>query len=553
VLPQNCFVFTKEDVLNLKESYLSGYAITDGALIIGNEGLKEYYNDGGVKLPTDGRFAGIFLLPNGNINIRTDQTGQELIYFFEDGGNWAISNSLLLLADTVKSSTKFTAYLPAIHGFFLKNGIHIGEQQISHRTVFDKIRLLPLTSELTVDNRTREIKEDRRSFLEQFSLGLDVSYEDHFIETMERGAGLLGALQVAGAPLNLFLSGGYDSRLVLCMALANGDLNENFRVSSHEFKADDFRVANSLTERFNIPLNVSVPSHKSTLTSSDSIRAYILNSGCNYLPFYPVSSYYIHEGADIRLTGDQPTGWSHFAGTALFNGNAEKIANDIRTGLKERGTGEAVSKEFLSTFNELQIDKSHPAAMLAHYCAIRSRFHCGRNSYKSLGSSFLFTPLMQRSFVALDLYNAMNGYHPTKFFADAFSAFGDWALTEPFETKAREFSKELIDTSPFKGGVSISPRKYKVYGHFGQQKETSRDIYSLELNISNSQDKIKDELQTMFYRSHRSKKSGIFMDKDFSLANKEIHANQSLSHGYRKLSHIVTTDIALKIIDESGS
>ena len=56
----------------------------------------------------------------------------------------------------------------------------------------------------------------------------------------------------------------------------------------------------------------------------------------------------------------------------------------------------------------------------------------------------------------------------------------------------------------------------------------------------------------MFYRAYRAKESGLFIDHDFAMANGEIHASGTLTHGYRKLSHIVATEVVLRIVEESN-
>lgn len=554
MLPENFFIFSKQDVDGLSASKLFGYGITEDAVIIGTKGLSEYRSAGRTTFPEEGRFSGIFVVSDDELIIRTDATGQDMLYLFQQGDDWAVSNSFLLLAEAVKKKTKLHTYAPSIVGFHLKDGVHVGEQLISHRTMIEEITVVPLTHLIHVNRRTGEISMSRSSYMSVFSLAESDNYEEKFLDTMERGAGILAAMSERNVPMHLLLSGGYDSRLALCMLMANGTPQSTFRVSSHEFKHDDFQSAKGLCEFLDLPMNVPGPQKKATLSDTDAIRMFLIGSGGTYLPFYPVSSHYIQKDAELRITGDQPTGWSHFAGRAKFNGNAEKIASDIEQALDSRGFGRVTKDEFLSTFDILDIDPHHPAAMLAHYSSIRSRHHCGRNPYRSLGVEYLFTPLMQSSFVALDLHNASKGFHPKKFFADAFSAFGGWALEKPFETPDRAFDRDLLDSSPFKGGASIKPRKYKVWGDIeGSSTETGVDFYSIGINSSPNPEKIKPYICDMFYKSHVAKASPFFNDADFAKANGEIHTNGTLSHGYRKTTHIVVTDIVLRIIEESSS
>ena len=205
-----------------------------------------------------------------------------------------------------------------------------------------------------------------------------------------------------------------------------------------------------------------------------------------------------------------------------------------------------MKEDFQSTIDILGIESDHPAAMLAHYSAIRSRHHCGRNWYKSLGGTFLFTPLMQSSFVKLEHYNNRKGRPSKQFFADCFTAIGKWAVEEAFETEDRAFTSDMIQASPFSNGAEIKPRKYRLFGLIGEQQSAAKpDIFSLDLNFDASGDAIKHQLLTAHYRSARPKESGVFTADDYKIAGQEINANADLAHGYRKMCHVAATDIVL--------
>lgn len=550
MLPENCFILTKQQVLNLESPQLYGCGITEDAVIIGSSGYRDYLADGGIEPPSEGRFIGIFHPPGEEIIIRADRTGQDLIYLYQDGEDWAISNSFLLLAETMSQRKNLAVYPPAIIGFHLKHGVHIGEQLVSHRTMVEQIKVVPLTAELVVDKRTGALSERRNTYMQQFELGKDISYEEAFVDFMERCSGILSALDRAALPMNLFLSGGYDSRLVLCL-LAVGGLSDRLRVTSHVAKADDFRVAQLLCESLGLPLNDGGPTKRSSLSSGDALRMYLLSCGGTYLPFYPVSNHFLQPNAELRLSGDQPTGWTFFSGSAMFNGDAAKVAANIEQFLKGRPHGSAVRDDFLSTFELLGIELDDPKAMLAYYSAIRSRHHCGRNWYKSLGVELTFTPLTMSRFVSLDLHNAATGHPPTKIFADAFCLFDGWALETPFETPDRAFPQELLDNSPFRGGAEIRPRHYKVYGQIGQDTFGSPDLFSMPLSAGVRPEVIREDMVIMARRANLARKSPFFNQDDHAMIETEIERISPLPHGYRKLSHLIVTDLVLRIVEGS--
>lgn len=552
MLPQNCFIFTKEDAASLQQSYLFGYGLTDDALIFGTDGLRAFQAAGNTEFPTEGRFAGLFLTSDQEIVIRTDATGQELLYLLRNDDDWAVSSSFMLLTEWARTRQRLNTYAPAIVGFHLKNGVHVGEQLISHRTMVEEISVVPLTTELIVNRATGKMRQETRSFIDAFSFAPDDKWDEKVIDVLERGAGIMGAIQSTGAALNLFLSGGYDSRLVLAMAMANGATPENLRVTSHLSKEDDFRVASELCETLGLPLNTPGPSTVSQLSDSDAIRMYMLSSGATYLPFYPVYSHFTEDSAQVRLTGDQPTGWTFFDGKARFNGDANKVGADIEEALIARSFGGAVKDDFLSVFRDLEIEHDHPAAMLANYCAIRSRHHCGRNWYRSTGPVFLFTPLMQSAFVSLDLMNANEGHHTKKLFADIFSAFGGWAIETPFEAPTRNLDPELIENSVFKGGVKITPKPFRVFGTIKRNSVEEAGFLSVDFRFRAKPDRMNTYLADMVYQADAARQSGLFSNQDIADAKAELQSDVQLSHGTRRSCHLIATNRVLEMIGSSG-
>ena len=546
--PDGIFLFTRNDVDECTHSEFYGYGVSKNALIFGTSGLQKYLakNDTS-EWPSEGRFAGIFV-EKDRIHIKTDNTGQELLYLFEKGSDWAVSNSFFHLLNYAKDLHKLK-FLPHIAScFHLKKGQHIGEQLISHKTMIDEITIIPITWQLIVDRKSNEIMFEKLAYLEKYATVNKENYNQTVIEVLQDGAGLLKALSENGYPLNPHLSGGYDSRLVLCM-IAIAGLSNNINVSSYRHKTNDYNSAVALCEHFGLPLNLSRLKQESVLSAGEALRVYLMSCGGTYLPFYPIHDVIMRSPFEVVLTGDQPTGWSHFAGTAQFNGNADKISNDIKDYFGGSEIGEELSKEFISTFELLKIDKNHPAAMLAHYTAIRSRHHCGRNWYKSMGSRLLFTPLMDSRFIALDLYNQKNGIHPTQLFIDTFSATGDWAFKIPFETPERSFTEQQRRTSPFYGGVDLKPTEFTIYGTPATlEKRIHNSIFSIETRVGYDLESMRKTLTRQYYASKLAKSTGIFSKEDLQIINTEIESEGALSHGYRKLMHFIFVDLVLKTI-----
>ncbi|MGR3291213.1 MAG: hypothetical protein ACU0C9_08485 [Paracoccaceae bacterium] len=551
MLPENCFFLDRLGCRNVKTSSLFGYALFEDAIVYGTHGLKEYYKrHSEPKIPIDGRFVGIFIDSN-EITIRADRTGQEMLYLYKDGADWAVSNSFMLLAAEVARTHRITLYEPAVIGFHLKNGVHIGEQLISQRSMVTEIEIVPLTSDIVINRKSGDLKISDHAFDNIYEMA-GMAYHEKLLDFLERSAGYLSALLSTGVPTQMFLSGGYDSRLVLGLLLAGGQ-RDNVQVTSHPHKSNDYNIAKSICQLLNLPLNNSRRDRHGLLSAGDAFRMWMLSCGGTYLPIYPVRNVTLLPDAEIRLTGDQPAGWSYFAGNAPFNGTAQKISDDILSALKNRPHAQQVRDDFLGVFDRHGIDPLHPKAMLAHYSAVRSRHHCGRAWYKSLGNEQLFTPLMLSDMIALNFHPDVMLHSDIRFFADAFSAIGGWVLEQPFETPDRQFPKEMLENSPFKGGATITPRNVSVFGFAQSNAAVNPDLMSVPVNLSFQEKNFKNHLSAGLWRTTHTRNSRLFCPEDFAAANREIVSDGSLSHGFRKLSHIVMTETVMEIIENSGS
>ncbi|MBB3667593.1 hypothetical protein [Garicola koreensis] len=493
--------------------------------------------------------------------IKTDVTGQEVLYFYRAGPrDWAVSNSFMLLVSEVSRRVNLTFYVPAALNFHLKEGKHIGEQLVSHKTLAEEVRIVPAGHEIIVDRSTGDASVRASGFFQRHSLGHEEGYEEVLLRYLERGAGLIDAFGRCGLRFNLNLSGGYDSRLVLALSLL-GEHRESVSVSSLPSKPDDFAVASALCRRFDLSLNS--PSRQSpvpTLGGVESIRLYLLSCAGTYLPFYPVNRHSPSDKPEVSLTGDQPSGVGFLAGKAKFNGGISKIASDIGDALAERPYGGAVREDFLSLFSDLEVEPDNPAAPLAFYAGVRSRHHSGRSWYKSLGSQILCTPLVHSDMLGLDIRNALQGHlsvsaayaSKRRFFADAFSAIGGWALEEPFETPERAFEADMLDNSPFRGSVKIVPKRLEVFGSVSSMYERPRgDMYGIDIDVWQGNSEVKRNLDVVFKRAKTASLGDVFTQADIAAAEKEVGTDRGLSHQSRRLAHVVAVDTVKSVMDSS--
>ena len=108
--------------------------------------------------------------------------------------------------------------------------------------MIDEISIVPITWQLIVDRETKDIQFEKSNYLEKYTTVNSQNYNQTVIEVLQDGAGLLKALSENGHPLNPHISGGYDSRLVLCM-IAIAGISSNINVSSYRHKTNDYNSA----------------------------------------------------------------------------------------------------------------------------------------------------------------------------------------------------------------------------------------------------------------------------------------------------------------------
>ncbi|MEN3759217.1 hypothetical protein [Aeromonas veronii] len=547
----NCFLYTKNDVLALSSSILHGYAIFENALVINTPGLNEFIRKyGGIIIPDEGRFCGVFI-QGSNAVIKSDIHGQEIIYIYKKGEDWAVSNSFMLLATYASKVGRLNFYEPAALNFLLKNGTHIGEQLLSHKTMIEEIEIIPVNYEIHVDRLTGKIKTISKDFQNRFEITSEC-YEDTIISMLSRGMSLLETIVSSEQNLYLSLSGGYDSRLVLGMISRGLNDSKNVYIKSDVNRDNDFAIASQLCKKFDFSMNTFSPPRKtSALSASESLRMFILSCGGTYLPIYPVKSSDSNRKCILRLTGDYSADASFFRGRSVFNGNMRKIGADIQHYLADLDKTGQVTQDFLDTFDVLGVDIDSPTASVSYYSAIRSRHHCGRHWYKTMGSDYLMTPLMSKDFTSLNFLNYREGRSESKLFTDIFCALGTWATETPFESAKGNLDPNMVSNSKFNGGVRLDSISYEIFGSFRETQGHITNLYDLPVKFDFDERNFKGALIENYNKVDKTYSTRLFTDSDFERVKFEIDNDGKLSHGYRTLTHVLYVSLVKDLVEYS--
>lgn len=516
--------------------FLSGYAIIDDSIIF-YDGVEKYKADGNFFYPDEGKFSCIISLED-EVVVKSDSAGQDTIFYFLENGFWAISNSFLTLLLNISKKTKLNLYKPGFSSFLLKNGWHVGAQIISSKTPVENVYLLPSSHKINIKRKTRRLEVSKSPTIPIES----ISYEEGIINFAEKAAGLLGSLSNNGYDIYSQLSGGYDSRMVLSLLLLSGD-RERIYIQSHTHKLKDYEIAKGISKKFGLRVNEQVENQIS-LSVKEAFDVWRLSCLGTYLPVRVPCNYLGYHSKRVRLNGDVSTDWRFLEGNGLLHGTPLKVANDMSVCFKDGELGQRVKEDFISFFQEVDVDIRSPLATPVYYKELRSRFHCGRQWYKDLMGYKSFSPLTSKEMVAVDVAANKKGLSPKQVLADVFLATNPRLAKIQFDSKAKNFSRENFDSSPFKSGVSVSPRSFKVYSSDEQEfynssllstltkNEMSRDEFSNDFFklFTSELDAMKGvDVSDLLGRSHLER-AGLERDK----AKREGKIN--LSHGIRALT-----------------
>jgi hypothetical protein len=439
---------------------LHGYALNDNSIIFGTNGLNLFQkNNGDPSTLQEGRFL-IKLKKSNHIEIKADVTGQELLFYYKNTDYWAISNSFYELAAIAFKQKNATINNTALDGFRLKQGYHIGEQLTSFDTCIKEIKLLPTTGTALINERD-ELEINIKPFSTVFN-STELTYEELITKHLNRATGLVNALASMPGGLNLFLSGGYDSRTVLGMLAKCSDLQSNkIRIFSHLNQPSDYVIAEQLASKFNFSLNPKIRTPKRTLSHTESLRIYEKSCLGAYLPIYPVTRWRPPHSPAFRVTGDLATAWEHFYGNGPFNGNWKKISADIINSKLTHSSG--IVKSIEHAFQTIDVDPQSENAMEIYYTQFRTRFHCGRHSYKNLTSTYLATPMVSSELIKAELISGQKKWSRKKIHCDLLSALDPTLAILPFEKSTKSFDTDLITESK-KSFSTIVPNNFQIYG-----------------------------------------------------------------------------------------
>lgn len=430
----------------IPDALFSGIAYTTNSIIIGNEGFKKYKlaNTFNPKDFIDGRFA-LFSRTGDSYVIKTDEMGQESIFYYNSGDEWAISNSFYFLLEELKRrGCLLNVKKSALIAPFVKHALC--QQLVSNHTGIKEIKVLPLGEEIVI-NRAKKTFNIIKSDHGGEPVKHDDDYRSALIEFCVKWASRFASL-ISKKPEMVFmdLSGGYDSRVLLGLAIRSGMDLTKINIRSNKQYNEDYQIAKLLATTYGFNLS----ERSLTGIKANSFQAYNLWKYGNLGIYFPV---YTPIFSVIPKT-------LHFHGAggelhrSYYSKSASSLAKNLKSSFKNNEQYCQLSSEFLGAMNTLGADIDKSESMMEHYASFRSRFHFGRNWVRSY-SSPIVTPLASGSLKSASDYLNYKEKNSGKLLCDLFYMLDPALAALPFDKSEKSFCKDMILNASIKNADSF--------------------------------------------------------------------------------------------------
>ncbi|MGP5144139.1 hypothetical protein ACTXKF_17305 [Vreelandella alkaliphila] len=402
------FLVTSED--HEYRSYFEGMAFSNESVVFSLDGLESYLSENGDPFDlVDGRFAA-FYYKNHEGFFFTDRSGQDCWFYYFEGGFWAVSNSYYALVEKLASFFRLKLNESAFVHFNVPHSFCT--QPISDNTMVTGVKILPKDSYIKVGSGLCKIQ--KRSKIEP-----PVDVEEYYSRLscyIGTWKARLDSLRIVFGEKSIRcdISGGLDSRIIFSLTDPANELSR-INYSSNKLWVDDFKVAKHLLFRYGLELSTSPISNSRSLGIDQAVELYVYGNAGVYRNVYfpkhltPAKSLHLHGGGGENIRGNWP-------------GSAWKIIHRLKGRFKDEDAFRLFRKEALSWFAENSIDPKSDESSIIHYRNFRSRFHFGRNWYRSLTNP-LCTPLESAEIDSLSDFLIASGRDPRRLQFDLLYAY----------------------------------------------------------------------------------------------------------------------------------
>lgn len=376
------------------QPFFDGYFFSDADFVLGEEGAEQFQVDNGsIQIGEDGCYV-VGNTRDDGFEIGTDFSGNYRLFLYRDHDYWAVSNSIMALAEAAKQSDRRLTLNHAQLQAWRFRGPFCN-QLSSFRTIFNEIELVPSDKSLLVLGDNLRVVNRPRIRLQE-----PCSYEEclgKFLTTWL--ARLKVLLHHEPFRLSVDLSGGLDSRLVFAFFVhLEKRFNENIfssyrsRINTNEepHMRADFEAARKVLTALGITDWESGRSAKAKMNSSASHGANVpaqtafahwrTNSMAQYSPFRTLPTRHA-DSSSVRFGGAGGEEYRPFYKTASVHEQALQYKSEFDSASAFSEWFKAIddSIEYLVNRQGTEADP-----LLLHYREFRSRFHSGSRAMVSV-------------------------------------------------------------------------------------------------------------------------------------------------------------------------
>lgn len=261
----------------LPDVMFHGYGFAGTDYIFGQVGAEmwEAQNGACIEPGEDGCYAIARRVGEG-LRIGTDFSGNKKVFYYHDQRIWAVSNSVYVLAQHLKSQgialvPNHAQLLLAGHG----RGSSFFNQMATFDTIVSGIKLLPRGWALTIDKWKAEVRplQDPSPIR---------NYEEGLSRFITRWVARLGTLvSMREAAISCDLTGGQDSRAIFSMLRRSielaGGANAGLRINCGIPASGDRRdieVAEAICSKVGMPLNNAIPRTGRGISGEQSYKSW---------------------------------------------------------------------------------------------------------------------------------------------------------------------------------------------------------------------------------------------------------------------------------------
>lgn len=426
-------LFSSFEKHSTSKFYFSGIAFEDNDVYLGISDKDIPFNN--IDNLEQGRFF-VAYEKDGKKIFKTDNTGQELIFYYSGPTGWALSNSFKFLAEHLHShGVQLTINYASLMAFQGKHSFC--EALTTDDTTIKEIALLGNDEQVEVQNETdfQITRKPENIIKSQDLLSLASLYVSQWKQWLRA---LVDDLPEGSIVCDL--TGGVDSRLVLALLISSGCDLRRVEFVSNPLAQEDYRIAMELASRYGLSLNKERRKNPDRLTSEEKLELSLTSSLGVYHGFYVPSI-----RADTSATGIHLHGGGGGLFRSVYNPAVETVllsqkdyypdvtflARSIRQLIK-------FDREKIEPFVHLPEDRS-----IRYFFETRNKYHFGRQWFKSLESQ-LITPLISRKLLEMKSISQGN-------LADRELYLLIFLLTEPnlisipFDKPEKSFSAESIE------------------------------------------------------------------------------------------------------------